>query len=179
MHILLTLQTCILLSLGQKYCHSVRVEGCLLVCANPNYTSDFGLKVSNLLLLWTSKMTSWLFCSELHFIEETALAATYRWGICPAFCPGACWPQCEKHRSRSNFFTGIWLWLWGGYHCGVGPVTVCITEQDTTDTAVDLLLYWWVLRLSNRKCCLVKVCCSLVFQRNIFEVLLSGHVETL
>lgn len=58
MHIMLTLQACILLSLGQKCCCSVLVHGCLLVCANTNHTSNFRFKCFHPFLLWTSKIRS-------------------------------------------------------------------------------------------------------------------------
>lgn len=75
-------------------------------------------------------MRSWLFCNELLFIDKAAFTATYRWGILPAFCLGACWPQLEKQRSRSNFFPGTCPWLRGCRHHDVSPVATFL-EQDT------------------------------------------------
>jgi len=42
--VLLTLQACVLVRLGQKHCCSVLVGGCVPVCANTNYTTRFRFK---------------------------------------------------------------------------------------------------------------------------------------
>lgn len=162
LHITLTLQTHVIVCLEQKYCCSVLVEGCLVLLHQQITPAPSGLKVST--LLQTSKMRSWLLCNELNFVDKAALAATYWLGILTFVLEPA---DCSMKRLGLEVTSQT-----PGFSCEVVTIMVAALSLSALlewDIAIQTCACTGGSWSSARyKCCLAKVCCSLVFWETIF-----------